>query len=117
MMFLSGNSVYPHDVLAVLFCLLTISQACVNVALYKPAYVQYQFQPGNDRYDASNAVDGLKSDLSMGGGQCAISNWRQTATWWVNLTTIHSIRNITIYFRTDNQPKETVWLSSVPSQL
>nr|XP_034320329.1 uncharacterized protein LOC105337019 isoform X7 [Crassostrea gigas] len=107
MMFLSGNSVYPHDVLAVLFCLLTISQACVNVALYKPAYVQYQFQPGNDRYDASNAVDGLKSDLSMGGGQCAISNWRQTATWWVNLTTIHSIRNITIYFRTDNQPKET----------
>eukprot|EP00105_Crassostrea_gigas_P004906 XP_011418275.1 PREDICTED: protein draper isoform X1 [Crassostrea gigas] len=75
----------------------------VNVALNKPAYQQYPLT-GVDTFDASNAVDGRKSDLSISGGQCAASNWKQTATWWVNLTTIHSIHNITIYFRTDNKP-------------
>ncbi|XP_052693904.1 multiple epidermal growth factor-like domains protein 11 [Crassostrea angulata] len=102
MVSLSGNSGYPHDVLTVLLCLLTVSQAYVNVALNKPAYQQYQYQPGDDSHNASNAVDGRKSDLSDRGGQCAISHWRQTATWWVNLITIHSIHHITIYFRTDS---------------
>ncbi|XP_052693913.1 angiopoietin-1 receptor-like [Crassostrea angulata] len=106
MVSLSGHSVYPHDVLAVLFCLLTVSQAYVNVALNKPAYQQYQYvyRGDYDTYDASKAVDGRKSNLSWTGGQCAISYLRQTATWWVNLTTIHSIHHITIYFRTDNEP-------------
>ena len=78
-------------------CLLT-----VNVALNKPAYQQYPYRPGDDTYDASNAVDGRTSDLGFGGGQCAVSRSRQTATWWVDLTTIHSIYNIIMYFRTDN---------------
>ncbi|XP_065932848.1 uncharacterized protein [Magallana gigas] len=74
----------------------------VNVGLNKPAYQQF---PGTgDSYDASNAVDGRKSDLSWRGRQCAGSDWRQTATWWVNLTTIHSIHHITIYFMTNNKP-------------
>ncbi|XP_052691406.1 cell death abnormality protein 1-like [Crassostrea angulata] len=103
MMSLSGNSVYPHDVLAVWLCLLTVSQAYVNVALNKPAYLQYPYGD-YDRYDASNAVDGRKSDLSGVGDQCAVSDRRQTATWWVNLTTIHSIHHTTIYFVTNNQP-------------
>eukprot|EP00105_Crassostrea_gigas_P043578 XP_019927726.1 PREDICTED: protein jagged-1b isoform X2 [Crassostrea gigas] len=103
-MSLSGNSVYPHDVLTVLFCLLTVSQAYVNVALNKPAYQQYPVLGLYDKWDASNAVDGHKSNLSSGGGQCAISYVSQTATWWVNLTTIHSIHHITIYFRTNNEP-------------
>ncbi|XP_052692805.1 multiple epidermal growth factor-like domains protein 11 isoform X1 [Crassostrea angulata] len=102
MMSMSGNSVCPHDVLTVLFCLLTASQAYVNVALNKPAYQQYPNE--NDRYDASNAVDGRKSDLGQYGGQCAVSQNRQTATWWVNLTTIHSIHHITIYFMTNYKP-------------
>uniref|UniRef100_A0A8W8P6R5 Uncharacterized protein n=1 Tax=Magallana gigas TaxID=29159 RepID=A0A8W8P6R5_MAGGI len=51
MMSLSGNSVYPHDVLAVWLCLLTVSQAYVNVALNKPAYLQYPFR-GYDQWDA-----------------------------------------------------------------
>uniref|UniRef100_A0A8W8P3B7 Scavenger receptor class F member 2 n=1 Tax=Magallana gigas TaxID=29159 RepID=A0A8W8P3B7_MAGGI len=76
----------------------------VNVALNKPAYQQYQYQPGDDRYDANNVVDGRKSDLSRDGGQCAVSYGKQTATWWVNMTTIHSIHHITIYFRTNNKP-------------
>ncbi|XP_065943730.1 uncharacterized protein [Magallana gigas] len=75
----------------------------VNVALNKPAYQQNAYR-GNDPYDASNAVDGRKSDLRWDGGQCAVSWGEQTATWWVNLTYIHSIHHITIYFRTDNKP-------------
>eukprot|EP00105_Crassostrea_gigas_P037367 XP_019921515.1 PREDICTED: multiple epidermal growth factor-like domains protein 6 isoform X2 [Crassostrea gigas] len=78
----------------------------VNVALNKPAYQQFPHGYIRDFYtlDASNAVDGRKSDLSGRRGQCALSQTRQTATWWVNLTTIHSIHHITIYFRTDNKP-------------
>nr|XP_034322598.1 cell death abnormality protein 1-like [Crassostrea gigas] len=79
----------------------------VNVALNKPAYQQYPFVyigGDNDTFDASNAVDGRKSDLSAWGGQCAVSGSRQTATWWVNLTTIHNIHHITIYFLTNNIP-------------
>lgn len=43
-----------------LVCLSTFK---VNIALNKPAYQLYQYHPGDDRFDASNAVDGLKSDL------------------------------------------------------
>ncbi|XP_065926929.1 uncharacterized protein [Magallana gigas] len=102
MVSLFGHSVYHLGVLTVWFCLLAVSQAAyVNVALNKPAYLQYP-DPDDDDWDASNAVDGRKSDLSGRGGQCALSWEKQTATWWVNLTTIHSIHHITIYFRTDN---------------
>ncbi|XP_052695877.1 uncharacterized protein LOC128174348 [Crassostrea angulata] len=82
--------------------LLAISKAYVNVALNKPAYQQYQYISGDYRYHASNAVDGRKSNLSFGSGQCAESWYEQTATWWVNLTRIHSIHHITIYFMTNN---------------
>nr|XP_022310014.1 adhesion G protein-coupled receptor L4-like [Crassostrea virginica] len=55
--------------------------------------------------EASNAVDGLKSDLSYWGGQCAFSDYgKQTATWWVNLTSVHSIHYVTIYYMTNNWP-------------
>ncbi|XP_065932852.1 uncharacterized protein [Magallana gigas] len=74
----------------------------VNVALNKPAYQQYPWY--SDRWDASNAVDGRKSNLSWYGSQCAVSGYGQTATWWVNLTTIHSIHHITIFFMTSNIP-------------
>ena len=79
----------------------------VNVALNKPAYHQYSAQ-SDDRYDASNAVDGRKSDLSMNGGQCAVSVSLLTATWWVNLSSIQSIHHIIIYFRTENDGILTV---------
>ena len=69
-----------------------------NVALNK----QHRYLGlSEDLVDASNAVDGLKSHLSVWGGQCVISgNKMQTATWWVNLTSILSIHYITIYYRT-----------------
>lgn len=87
----------------IIFSILT-----VNIALNKPAYQQYphQIYPNSQWYgafDASNAVDGQKSNLTWQAGQCAISdNNRQTATWWVNLTKIQSIHHITLYFRTGN---------------
>ena len=77
-----------------------------NIALGKPAYQQSQYI-GNDASlaEASNAVDGLKSNLSYWGGQCAYSDYdKQTATWWVNLTSILSIHYVTIYYLTENAP-------------
>ena len=81
----------------------------VNIALNKPTYQQYPYATARSNFhpsmvEASNAVDGLKSDLSVTGGQCVISeNKKQTATWWVNLTNILSIHHITIYYRTENE--------------
>lgn len=54
-----------------------------NIALNKPAYQQYpdtgdKSMAGN----ATNAVDGLKSDRRAWGGQCVVSETRkQSATW------------------------------------
>lgn len=79
-----------------------------NIALNKSAYQQNPFfvwdhKISDDTFEASNAVDGLKSDLSALGGQCAISmNKKTTATLWVNLSEVFSIHHITIYHRTDN---------------
>lgn len=73
----------------------------VNVALNKPAYQHHPAYPGFDQYDASNAVDGHRSDLRWDGGQCVVSAGSGTATWWVNLTSIYSIHHITIYYRTE----------------
>nr|XP_022308762.1 uncharacterized protein LOC111114650 isoform X3 [Crassostrea virginica] len=76
-----------------------------NIALKKPAYQQYPYTgpgPANHLVEASNAVDGFKTNLSVWGGQCVLSdNDKQTATWWVNLTSILSIHHVTIYYRTE----------------
>ena len=72
-----------------------------NIALRRPTYqdTRYHGHP-NSLTQASNGVDGLKSNLSEFGGQCVFSEERQqTATWWVNLTSILSIQQVTIYFR------------------
>ncbi|XP_034318933.2 uncharacterized protein [Magallana gigas] len=86
-------------------------QSSGNVALYKPAFQQYLFttKVNASRFYASNALDGLISDLSALGGQCTISaNNKSTATWWVDLTRLANIDRIKIYHRTDN----LVWDSS-----
>ncbi|XP_065922004.1 uncharacterized protein [Magallana gigas] len=86
---------------------ITLVEVChryVNVALNKPAYQQNPFFQTGNVGDASNAVDGKRSDLTRNGGQCVLSGARETATWWVNLTTTHNIQNISIYFMTDNKP-------------
>ncbi|XP_056003601.1 multiple epidermal growth factor-like domains protein 10 [Ostrea edulis] len=74
-----------------------------NIAFNKPAWQLHQFIPDDDFFNASNAVDGRKSDLRAWRGQCAISdNDQRTATWRVDLQNILSIRHITIYYRTEN---------------
>lgn len=55
-------------------------------------------------FEASNAVDGDKSKLTASVGQCTKSSSHQTATWWVNLTSVHIIHHITIYFRAGKKP-------------
>lgn len=75
-----------------------------NIALNRQTYQLYPFRD-DDTFDASNAVDGLKSDLRGFSGQCVVSaNNKEMATWWVNLTSVMSIHHITIYYRTDNVP-------------
>eukprot|EP00105_Crassostrea_gigas_P041994 XP_019926142.1 PREDICTED: multiple epidermal growth factor-like domains protein 10 [Crassostrea gigas] len=74
----------------------------INVAFNKPAYMHSNWD--GDTYDASNVVDGRKSDLTWHGGQCAVSYDTRTATWWVNMTSIHSIHHITIYFSIKKEP-------------
>lgn len=76
----------------------------VNVALNKPAYQKDPLKQNYSIGDASNAVDGQKSNLTRNGGQCVLSAGKETAIWWVNLTSIHSIHNITVYYMTDNKP-------------
>lgn len=77
-----------------------------NVAIKKQAVQLYPYITAArppDTFDASNAVDGLKSDLRGFNGQCVLSaNNKENATWWVNLSTVMSIHHITIYYRTDN---------------
>ena len=77
-----------------------------NLAFNKPTYQQYPYTGFSQNLtEAANAVDGLRSNLSVWSGQCAISSeQKHNATWWVNLTSILSIRHITIYYRTGNKP-------------
>ena len=82
-----------------------LCKSCLdNIALNKPAHQDFPYSGFNRRIsDASNAVDGLKSNLGWKGEQCVLSEVnQQTATWWVNLTSILSIHHITIYYRTEN---------------
>lgn len=76
----------------------------VNITLNKPANLQHPLIPDDNTHNASNAVDGRKSNLTWNGGQCSASAARETATWWVNLTDIRSIHHITIYYMVGQRP-------------
>lgn len=74
-----------------------------NIALNKQTEQLSPYIADDDTFDASNAVDGLKSDLGGLNGQCVLSaENKEIATWWVNLSSVMSIHHITIYYRTDN---------------
>lgn len=83
----------------------------VNLALNKAAYQQYPYRPNVGKYDASKAVDGLKSNLSVDGGQCAVSDLnKRTAIWWVNLRSIYSIHHINIFYIKGNLQGKPLYL-------
>ncbi|XP_022305254.2 uncharacterized protein LOC111112170 [Crassostrea virginica] len=91
--------------LCILFGILILCRAYENIALEKQVYQRYPYAyiKMANLTSADKAVDGFKSNLSVWGGQCVISgNYKQTATWWVNLTRILSIHHVTIYYRTGN---------------
>lgn len=78
-----------------------------NIALHKSAWQLYpsKISPREDYVKASNAVDGLKTDLSFGRQRCTHSaNNRKEAMWRVDLGAILGIHSITLYYRTDNVP-------------
>ena len=56
-------------------------------------------------------MDGLKSNLSVWAGQCAISDvGKHEAFWLVDLSSTYSIHHITIYYRTEN----VFWGKGIP---
>lgn len=76
-----------------------------NIALRKIAWQLYPYEALElrDSLNASNAVDGLKSNLSFSGKQCTQSaNYQYEAQWRVDLGSVLGIHHITIYYRTDN---------------
>ena len=73
-----------------------------NLALHKPAW---QNGTGWTYTGAERAVDGEYANLSVYGGQCAASDYGQTAEWRVDLGGVQSIHHVAIQYWTGN----TVW--------
>ncbi|XP_061170858.1 receptor-type tyrosine-protein phosphatase mu-like [Saccostrea echinata] len=83
-----------------------------NLALQRPAWQEYNFTDKPIKWGASKAVDGLFANRGANGNQCTISgNEQRTATWWVNLQSVVSISYVKIYYRTDNFPSPSVYVS------
>nr|XP_022305736.1 uncharacterized protein LOC111112506 isoform X2 [Crassostrea virginica] len=83
---------------AVLLCLSV--QAYENLALHQPAW---QSSTLRSYTGADGAVDGLYTNLSLWGRQCAVSDWDQTtAEWRVDLGGVRSIHHIVIQYATGN---------------
>lgn len=78
-----------------------------NIALHKSAWQLHPYMYNHNMIttNASNAVDGLKTNLSYFEGQCALSeDNRYEALWRVDLGAVLGIHHINIYYRTDNAP-------------
>lgn len=66
----------------------------VNIALNKPTYQNRPRTP-DKLSDPSNVVNGRKA---WRGGEWSKTYGEQNATWLVNLTTIHRIHHVIIYY-------------------
>lgn len=73
-----------------------------NLALNKQTW---QLNPSSSYGGAHRAVDGIKSDLTLLGGQCAVSKIHgyKTAEWRVDLGGVFSIQHISIQFMTESR--------------
>ncbi|XP_052692784.1 cell death abnormality protein 1-like [Crassostrea angulata] len=87
----------------IMFALPCVAYTYENIALHKIAWQLHPYNPhiGN----ASNAVDGFKTNFSAFGGQCTLSaDGQYEAVWRVDLGAVLGIHHITIYYRTGNYP-------------
>ena len=77
----------------------------VSVSVWNLAYQKPTWQSSTLGTHSSHlAVDGRKSDFSEAGNQCALSrDYKDTATWFVDLETIQNINQIKIYPRTEGR--------------
>ena len=69
-----------------------------NLALHKPAWQSNTYLSGYT--GAELAVDGMYTNLSRGGGQCAVSRYGETAEWRVDLGGVKSIHHVLIQYVT-----------------
>lgn len=100
----SGNDL-PLDITYGMFAIRNVGFFSENIALNKNASQSHPYIIDKISVDASNAVDGLKSNLSYVGQQCVLSaNMQNEALWRVDLGEVLGIRHITIYYRTENVP-------------
>ena len=83
-----------------------------NVALNKPAWQDDIFN-----FTAHMAVDGRKSRLTVYGGDCTTSDFKNTTEWRVDLENILSIHHILIQFATDYRDKGTICLLLLSFQI
>ena len=73
----------------------------------KPAYQQHPYSGPIPSHltEASNAVDGLRQNLSVWGGQCVYSDdGQQTATLMINLTRIFITAQVNMMYMIGDSP-------------
>ncbi|XP_078330375.1 uncharacterized protein LOC144624445 [Crassostrea virginica] len=101
---MTGMALLVCCIWTVLLCLSV--QAYENLALHQPAWQSSTYLSNT----ADRAVDGQCTDLAWNGGQCALSEWGQTAEWRVDLGAVRSIHHIVIQYATGNR----VWGENNP---
>nr|XP_022311254.1 uncharacterized protein LOC111116548 [Crassostrea virginica] len=100
-----------HVIIFGVFMYTTVVLGFENLALGQPVWEDRPWK-GKENWTGENAVDGRYDNRSAMGGQCVVSeNFKQTATWRVDLGGVVSISHIDIYYRTDNLPRPTSFTS------
>nr|XP_022312235.1 uncharacterized protein LOC111117410 [Crassostrea virginica]XP_022312236.1 uncharacterized protein LOC111117410 [Crassostrea virginica] len=100
-----------HVIIFSVFMYTTVVLGFENLALGQPVWEDRPWK-GKENWTGENAVDGRYDNRSAMGGQCVVSeNFKQTATWRVDLGGVVSISHIDIYYRTDNLPRPTSFTS------
>ena len=83
-----------------------------NLALNKPAWQSSTF---GSYSGADRAVDGQYTDLRWRAGQCAASDWGQTAEWRVDLGGKKNIHHVFVQYATHNYVWGTVSFNFIHS--